>query len=202
MSESRLTRQLLPLRLPPPPCFFQPRGLPHPPFFSFFCVRLPFSRFAAVSFPTFPSALQPSSPKAACPLQDPHQSGRSVQSRPHGPQHAGLPAHRPLPEFTQTCPSGRRCHPAASPSAVPFCSRPQALPASGSFPRVGSSHPVAKVLELQLQHQPSHLQVLFHISPSFLATSPVKAGTFSSGFGVTLRTKEGLKEASWVHRDP
>ena len=45
----------------------------------------------------------------------------------------GLPVHHQLPEFTQTCPSSRWCHPAISSSVVPF-SCPQSLPASGSFP--------------------------------------------------------------------
>ncbi|KAB0381995.1 hypothetical protein FD755_003912, partial [Muntiacus reevesi] len=39
-----------------------------------------------------------------------------------------------------------------SSSVIPFSSCPQPLPASGSFPRVNSSHEVAKVLEFQLQH--------------------------------------------------
>ena len=70
MSENQLIHQLLPLRLPPPPCLFQPRGLPHPPplFFFFSLLGFPLAGLAAVSFPTFPSALQPSSPKAACHL--------------------------------------------------------------------------------------------------------------------------------------
>ena len=39
-----------------------------------------------------------------------------------------------------------------SSSVVPFSSCLQSFPVSGSFQRVGSSHQVAKVLELQLQH--------------------------------------------------
>ena len=46
----------------------------------------------------------------------------------------GLPVHHQLPEFTQTRPSSRWCHPAISSSVVPFSSCPQSLPASGSFP--------------------------------------------------------------------
>ena len=38
-------------------------------------------------------------------------------------------------------------------SSVPFSSGPQSFTASGSFQCVGSSNQVAKVLELQLQHQ-------------------------------------------------
>ena len=46
----------------------------------------------------------------------------------------GLPVHHQLPEFTQSRPSSRWCHPAISCSVVPFSSCPQSLPASGSFP--------------------------------------------------------------------
>ena len=45
------------------------------------------------------------------------------------------------------------CHPTISSSVVPFSSCLQFFPASGSFPIVSSTHQVAKVLELQLQHQ-------------------------------------------------
>ena len=45
----------------------------------------------------------------------------------------GLPVHHQLPEFTQTRPSSRWCHPAISSFVVPF-SCPQSLPASESFP--------------------------------------------------------------------
>ena len=43
-----------------------------------------------------------------------------------------LPVHHQLPEFTQTRPSSRWCHPAISSSVVPFSSCPQLLPAWGS----------------------------------------------------------------------
>ena len=45
--------------------------------------------------------------------------------RPHEPQHAGLPIHQQLPEFTQID---------VSSSVVPFSSCLQSFPASGSFP--------------------------------------------------------------------
>ena len=49
----------------------------------------------------------------------------------------------------------------------PFSSCPQSFPASGSFQWVGSLHQVAKVLELQLQHQrPKFWSFSFSISPS------------------------------------
>ena len=43
----------------------------------------------------------------------------------------GLPVHHQLPEFTQT--HVHWCHPAISSSVVPFSSRLQSFPASGSF---------------------------------------------------------------------
>ena len=46
----------------------------------------------------------------------------------------GLPVHHQYPEFTQTLLS-RWCHPAISPSVVPFSSHLKSFPASGSFPR-------------------------------------------------------------------
>ena len=46
----------------------------------------------------------------------------------------GLPVHHQLPEFTQTRPSSRWCHPAISSSVIPFFSCPQSLPESESFP--------------------------------------------------------------------
>ena len=45
-----------------------------------------------------------------------------------------LPVHHQLPEFTQTHPSSRWCHPVISSSVVPFSSCPQSLPASEYFP--------------------------------------------------------------------
>ena len=66
----------------------------------------------------------------------------------------GLPVHHQLPEFTQTCVHQvgdviQPSHPLSSPS-------PPALNLSqhqGLFKSVSSLHQVAKVLELQLQHQ-------------------------------------------------
>ena len=47
----------------------------------------------------------------------------------------GLPVHHQLLEFTQnSCPVSRWCHPTISSSVVPFSSRLQSFPASGSFP--------------------------------------------------------------------
>ena len=46
----------------------------------------------------------------------------------------GIPVRHHLPEFTQTRPSSRWCHPAISSSVIPFSSCPQSLPGSESFP--------------------------------------------------------------------
>ena len=50
-------------------------------------------------------------------------------------------------------PFGWWCCPTISSSATLFSFCLQSFPATGSFPWVSSSHQVAKVLELQLQHQ-------------------------------------------------
>ena len=58
------------------------------------------------------------------------------------------------PEFAQNSrPLSQWCHPTISSSIVPFSPCLQSFPASGFFKCVGSSHQVAEVLELQLQHQ-------------------------------------------------
>ena len=55
--------------------------------------------------------------------------------RPHELQHTRPPCPSPtLGVHSNSCPSSRWCHPAISSSVVPFSSRPQSLPASGSFP--------------------------------------------------------------------
>ena len=54
---------------------------------------------------------------------------------PHGQQHARLPCLSPTPRAcTNLCPLSQWCHPTISPSVIPFSSRFQSFPASGSFP--------------------------------------------------------------------
>ena len=66
----------------------------------------------------------------------------------------GLPVHHKLPEFTQTHAHQvgdaiQPSHPLSSPSPpAPNLSQHQGL-----FQQVNSSHEVANILELQLQHQ-------------------------------------------------
>ena len=54
--------------------------------------------------------------------------------QPHGLQHSRLPCPSPSPRAcSNSCPSSRWCHPTISSSAIPFSSRLQSFPASGSF---------------------------------------------------------------------
>ena len=54
--------------------------------------------------------------------------------RPHEPQHTRPPSPSPTPGVhPNSCPSSRRCHPTTSSSIIPFSSRLQSFPASGSF---------------------------------------------------------------------
>ena len=63
---------------------------------------------------------------------------RSVMSDslwPHGLQHARLPCSSPaLGAYSNSCLLSQWCHPTISSSVVPFSSRLQSFPASGSFP--------------------------------------------------------------------
>ena len=55
--------------------------------------------------------------------------------KPHGLQHARLPCPSPTPgTYPNSCASSWGCHPTISSSVVPFSSRLQSFPASGSFP--------------------------------------------------------------------
>ena len=69
--------------------------------------------------------------------------------RPHGLQHSRPPCPSPTPRaYSNSCPSLWWCHPTISSSVIPFSSCLQSFP--GSF---AMSQFIAKVLELQLQHQ-------------------------------------------------
>ena len=74
---------------------------------------------------------------------------------PHGLQHTRLPSPSySLGVCSNSCPLNRWCHPTILFSVTLFSSCPQSFPASGFFSvSFGSSHQVAKALELQLQHQ-------------------------------------------------
>ena len=69
---------------------------------------------------------------------------------PHGLHHTRIPCPRVC---SNSCPLSQWCHPTISSSVSPFSSCPQSFPASWSFPMSWLFAKVAKVLELQLQHQ-------------------------------------------------
>ena len=74
--------------------------------------------------------------------------------QPHGLQHARLPCSSPSPGVcSNSCPLSQWCHLTILSSVAPFSSCPQSFPASVYFPMSRVSHQVAKILELQLQHQ-------------------------------------------------
>ena len=70
--------------------------------------------------------------------QDSDQISHSVLSnslQPHESQHTRPPCPSPTPGVhPDSPPSSQWCHPAISPSVVPFSSCPQSIPASQSFP--------------------------------------------------------------------
>ena len=73
---------------------------------------------------------------------------------PHGLQFTRLHCPSPTPgACANSCPSSQWCLLNISSSVVPFSSCLQSFPASGDSQWFSSLHQVAKVLELQLQHQ-------------------------------------------------
>jgi len=76
--------------------------------------------------------------------------------QPLGLQHTRHPCPLLSPRVcSNSCPLSHWCHPAISFSVTPF-SYPQSFPAPGSFQMSQFLHQVAKVLELQIQHQSSN----------------------------------------------
>ena len=76
--------------------------------------------------------------------------------QPRGLQNARIPCPSLTPRAcSNSCASSQWCHPTHPilSSVVPFSSCLQSFPASGSFPVNQLFASVAKVLELQLQHQ-------------------------------------------------
>ena len=67
-----------------------------------------------------------------------YQFSHSVVSdslRPHELQHTRPPCPSPTPGvYLNSCPLSRWCHPTISSSVIPFSSRLQSFPVSGSFP--------------------------------------------------------------------
>ena len=63
------------------------------------------------------------------------QSVMSYSLWPHGLQHTRPPCPSPIPRvYVNSCPLSRWCHPTISSFVVPFSSRLQSFPSSGSFP--------------------------------------------------------------------
>ena len=134
------------LQLCPPLCFLMECSLPGCSVHGILQARI--LEWVAISFSTNGvsqfSSVQFSSFAQSCPtLCDPMN-----HSTP------GLPVHHQLPEFTQTYvhrvgDAIQPSHPLSSPSPPAFSLSQH----QGLFQGVSSSHQVAKVLELQLQHQ-------------------------------------------------
>ena len=82
------------------------------------------------------------------------QSVTSDSLQPHALQLARLPCPSPTPgAYSNSGPLSRWCHPTISSSVVPFSSWFNLSQHQGLFQWVSSSHQVAKVLQLQFQHQ-------------------------------------------------
>ena len=77
--------------------------------------------------------------------------------QPHGLQQARFPCPSLSPRAcSDSCPLSQWCHPTISSSATLFSFCLQSFPVSGpDFQWDGCSYQVAKILELQLQHQSS-----------------------------------------------
>ena len=81
--------------------------------------------------------------------------------QPHGLQHARLPCLSPSPgACSDSCPLSQWCHPTILSSVVPFSSCLLSFP-SEFFQWVSSSYQVAKIIELQIQHQ--SFQCIFRV---------------------------------------
>ena len=73
--------------------------------------------------------------------------------RPYGLQHTRLPCLAPSPRVcSNSCQLSQWCHPPISSSVAPSSFALSLSQHEGLFQWVGSSHQVAKVLELQLYH--------------------------------------------------
>ena len=99
----------------------------------------------------------PLSEPSACCYMTSHWFSRSVVSnslQAHEPQHARSPCPLPMPRvYPNSCPLSRWCHPTISFSVVSFSPALNLSQHQGLFNWVSSSHPVAKVLDFELQHQ-------------------------------------------------
>ena len=79
--------------------------------------------------------------------------------QPHGLPHARPPCPSPTPGvYSDSCPLSQWCHPTISSSVVPFSSRLQSFPASGSFQ-------INRVFSLRIRW-PKYWSFSFNINPS------------------------------------
>ena len=94
------------------------------------------------------------------PLLQSIQFSHSVVSdslRPHELQHARPPCPSPIPRVhSNSCPSSQWCHPPSHLLLSPSPPAPNPSQHQSLFQWVNPLHEVAKVLEFQLQHQPSN----------------------------------------------
>ena len=72
----------------------------------------------------------------------------------HGLQYIRPPCPSPTPRlYSNSCLLSQWCHPTISSSVIPFCSCPQSLPASGSFPMSQLFTSGGQSIGVQIQHQ-------------------------------------------------
>ena len=106
----------------------------------------------------------------------------------------GLPIHHKLPEFTQT--HAHRVGDAIQPLPSPSSPAPNPSQNQGLFQRVNSLHEVAKVLELQLQHQ----STTQNRSPSgWTGWISLQSKGLSRVLSNTIVQKHQLSELSFLH---
>ena len=116
----------------------------------------------------------------------------SLVLRPHGLQHTRLPCSSPSPgACSNSCPLSLWYHPTILSSVIHFSCFFFLSQYQGIFQWVSSSHQVAKILELQLQHQ--SFQWIFRVD--FLLGL---AGLISLQFKRLSRVFSGT--ATWKHQ--
>ena len=112
---------------------------------------------------------------------------------PHGLHHPRVPCPSPSPRAcSNACPSNLWSHPTISSSVIPFSSRLQSFPASGSFPMSQLFISVAKVLELQLQHQSFQWIFRTNFLQNWLVWSPCSPKDSQESFSIPHPLGAGL----------
>ena len=127
---------------------------------------------------------------------------------PHGLQHARPPWPSSAPGvYSNSCPLSRWCHPTISSSVIPFSSRLQSFPASGSFPMSqffetgGQSIRVSAstfVLPMNIQDWSPLWRRQWHPTPVLL---PGKSHGQRSLVGCSPRGSEESDTTEWLHFD-